>query len=198
MKKESLTMENIKKDLRKSLNDRSDYVSEWRLLYIIPLTLISLILAFSPIRSWIWIPFFLWDIYHIVRYVLQLKELSTSKKLLRAALDRGDFAVSKETLERVGRETVYRPYRAVNRTRTTSEVPYLYFQSGIQWEIPKVTHYEWSKEYHMSSSGLDHTSVKGDEFYLISLQADHEIAYAYNTKFFELAENLSRTQSENS
>ena len=53
-------------------------------------------------------------------------------------------------------------------------------------------HYSWSKDFYLSSKGLENISMKGDEFYFVSLQSHHDIAYIYPCKNFELDENLKK------
>ena len=51
-------------------------------------------------------------------------------------------------------------------------------------------HYDWSKEYNLSSEGLKNISVEGNEFFYVSLQGHPDVAYVYPCKFFELDKGL--------
>lgn len=63
--------------------------------------------------------------------------------------------------------------------------PYrLNFNSYGKYLIPKGKNYKWSNLYCMDDKGVYNYSVIGDEFYLAVI--DNKIALAYNKKLFEL------------
>ena len=57
-------------------------------------------------------------------------------------------------------------------------------------------HYVWSKDYCLSSKGLDNISLQGDEFFYISLRGYYNVAYIYPCKLFELDETLKGKLSD--
>lgn len=188
--KERLTKENIREDLLKALGSRASSVSDQRFSYMIPITAIAVILWVVFQQIWLGLAVFSVAAYHIVRFAVELQNDTKIKKILKNAIGRGEFSVSVEKLCRIETETIYEPHRGSLSTRTAKTVKIFYFLSGANWRVPAVgKHYQWSKTYDMSSDGLDNTSITDDEFYFVKLQADQEIGYIYNTKFFEFREN---------
>ncbi len=64
---------------------------------------------------------------------------------------------------------------------------YLEFALFGKYEIPKRTHYAWSKLYAMSDEGLYNTAISGDTFYIVTVDGKHPLV-VYNTKLFEYKE----------
>ena len=189
MKKDSLTLKNVQKDLLVVAGEQEYNVSDWRLSYIVPVTALALLLGFLLKNVWIGLAIFSVAAYHIVRLILESKDARAAQRLLREEIQRGAVAVSVETLDHIARETVYEPHSHGRHKHTLKEVEFFYFRSGIRWRVPNVLrHYEWSREYSTTSQMLNLTAVEGNEFYVISLQSNHSVSYAYNTKFFELKE----------
>ncbi len=191
--KEPLTLDNIKHDLAIVVRDQSS-VTEDRYSYsILPITLIAVVLTFVLQLIWPGIAVFAVAAFLIVRYILAAKSHRDHAKAIKACLDRGDIAISVETLSHIAEETVNEPrHTRKGRMRPYRVIVNYYFESGASWRVPTVEkHYKWSKEYYFSPAGLDNISVPGNEFYLISLQGHHEIAYIYPRKFFELDGSLT-------
>ena len=82
------------------------------------------------------------------------------------------------------------------RTYSTKEAIFFHFEGGSTWRVPSfpkfVKHYEWSREFSLSSEGLYNTSLKGNEFYFVAIQGASEVTYIYPCKFFELSEQLKK------
>ena len=188
MKKELVTIDNIKHDLLLSI--RSNYVnkSEWRISVAISITLLAIITGFLLKNIWIGLVIFIPALYQIIRYIIAEKKFKRKVRVAEDAVNRGEFIISLETLDKVREETIYEPHSGYRgRTNLTKDVCFFYFASGIKWRMPRVAkHYEWSKEYYISSEGLNNTSVSGNEFYFVKLESDPKISYIYNSKFFEL------------
>ena len=111
-------------------------------------------------------------------------------------LQRGDISISIEELSHITRETIHEPHFVRSGTRirraSTREVTMYYFMSGGSWRCPNLSkHYEWSKEYYLSSQGLENISIQGDKFYYVALQGHHDISYVYPCKLFRLDERLN-------
>ena len=191
--KEPLTLDNIKHDLATVVKDQSSVTEARYSYYITPIAIIAVVLTFVFQLVWIGIAAFAVAAFLLVRYILATKLHWDHAKSIKACLDRGDIAISVETLSHITTETVDEPsYTRKGRMRPYRVIVNYYFESGASWRVPKVDkHYEWSKEYAFSTAGLDNISVPGNEFYLISLQGHYDIAYIYPHKFFVLAQNLT-------
>lgn len=106
----------------------------------------------------------------------------------KKAILAGEFHIAREKLTNVGYETVYEPHihSSFGRVHThhTREALFLYFPVG-EWRVPRTTLYKWSETYYLSPTGLYNTSLAGEEFFVVTLNYDHTIGCAYNTKFFK-------------
>lgn len=192
MKKEILTVENIKSDLMKVAKVQQSIRSEAREIYIIPPILLAIAFGFYTKTFWIALPFLAFAAFHIIKYIREHRQSSDAKRRISDSLERGDFSVSVEKLSHIANETVYEPHAGRRRAHSTREAVLLYFLSGASWRVPTVEkHYEWSENYYMSSAGILNTSVKDNEFYFITLKGYPNISYVYNTKMFELSENAN-------
>lgn len=193
MKKETLLLSNISNDLKTVVNFQMSNMEEWRFSFIIPFTLISVIIGFLLKRVWIALFIFSVAVYHIVRYIIECRNYRIKKKAVINAIERSDVCISTEKLSHISTETIYEPRYVGKRRHTIKEVKYYCFESGSRWRVPDVRkHYKWSKDYYISSKGLENISIKGDEFYFISLQGHLDIAYIYPCENFELEEILKK------
>ena len=195
MKKESLKIENITKDMSQIAYKNLSNVENWRLTYIFPLTTLAVALGLLFKSIIVGLLIFSLSIYHIVIYAKAFKDYKDRKKILKSALDRGDISISVEILSHISEETIYEPHTHRRGSRIdrdiTKYISVLYFMSGGSWRIPNVyKHYAWSPDYYLSTEGLKNISVQGNEYYYICLQGYHDIAYVYPLKFFELDESL--------
>ena len=196
MKKEILTKENIKHDLLISIKANYSNKADWRFSISLPLAILAILSGILLKNIWIGLLIFSFAAYQMVRYIIAEKKFNAQIKAAKDAVMREDFIVSIETLDKVREETIYEPhvhgYGSHVHTRhahTTNDVYFFYFRSEIKWRMPEIRrHYAWSKDYYISSEGLNNTSVSGNEFYFIRLESDPKIAYIYNTKFFEFDE----------
>ena len=135
--------------------------------------------------------------YHIVRYAIEYKEYKTNKNAIISLIERGEISIATEILSHIANETIYEPHQVRRgrgrRANATKTITVYYFDGGASWRVPTVEkHYSWSKDFYISSKGLGNISMKGDEFYFVSLQSHHDIAYIYPCKNFELDENLKK------
>ena len=138
---------------------------------------------------WVYAIIFLIVVCGIIRYSVDYKKYSVKKHAIENLDDRKGISISVEKYDRLGVEIIFEPH--FNGTRITKHktVSCIYFSSGGSWRVPDVDkHYKWSREYFISTKGLDNISLKGDEFFYVSLQGHYEIAYVYPLKFFELDE----------
>ena len=195
MKKDKLTLGAIKEDLLKMAESKILNKTEGRFLYIVPLTLLAILLGILLENIFVGLLIFSPAVYHIIRYVIEYREYRQSKRAVLALIERGEISISKDALSHIAEETIYEPnyrYTLYSRsTRALKTVTVFHFKGAASWRIPEgYGHYTWSREFHISSYGLENTSLIGDEFYFVSLQANHEIAYIYPCKFFELDASL--------
>ena len=193
MKKEILTLEAIKSDLTKVINYQVSNKADWRFSYILPMTALAIFLGMFTKNVFIGIAVFCVAAYHIVRFIMEYKEYRTKKGAILSVIERGEISISKETFSHVANEVIYEPHRVGRRSSSTKTITLYHFDGGSSWREPFFAkHYEWSKEYYISSKGLENISIKGDEFYFVSLQSHNDIAYIYPCKKFELDKSLEK------
>ena len=191
MKKEKITLEDIKQDLMKTVNSQLSNKSDWRFSYIVPITLLAVMAGVLLKNVIVGLLIFAVAAYHIVRYVIEYREHKKGKLAIISLVERGEISISNEVFSHIANETIYEPHRVVRRARATKVITVYYFNSGSSWRVPNIDkHYAWSKEFYISSKGLENLSISGDEFYIVSLQSHQEIAYIYPCKNFELDANL--------
>ena len=197
MTKERLTLEGIKKDLSKAASDQMFNKDEWRLSYIIPITMLAIMLGILLNSMLVGLLVFSLTGYQIYRYVIETREYNKQKKALSEDLERGDISISTEIFSHVAEEIVYEPcsrgYGKHRRHHLTKSVTVFYFEGGASWRVIKTCkHYEWSREHYISTSGLKNIAVAGNEFFAVRLQKHPEVSYIYPCKLFELDESLEK------
>lgn len=171
--KEKITKDEILFDLlavEQQLNRRG---GEAYLYAIIPCTVLSVLVGILLHNIWLSLVFAAVAILH-VGYMIPIAVRSRiMRKTLKAAIENEAFTLTEERLLSVEeqKEKNARIFR---------------FESGANWQIPNLSeHYEWSELCRMSSEGLDHTSIVGDEFFTVTLDVLPEIHYLYNKKLFD-------------
>ena len=193
MKKETLTFEAIKSDLIKVADYQLGNKANWRFSYIVPFTGLAIFLSVFTKNIFIGIAVFCFSAYHIVRFIMEYKAYKTKKEAVLSVIECGEISVSTETFSHVTNDVIYEPHSVGGRSKSTKTIRLYHFNSGSSWRMPLFAkHYEWSKEYYISSKGLENISIKGDEFYVVSLQSYHDIAYIYPCKNFELDKILEQ------
>ena len=193
MKKETLTMEAIKSDLIKIVNYQVSNKADWRFSYIVPLTALAILLGLFTKNILIGIAIFCIAAYHIVHFIMEYKAYKIQKAAILSVIARGEISVSTETFSHIANDVIYEPHRVGRRTKSTKTITLYHFNGGSSWRAPLFAkHYEWSKEYYISPKGLENISIKGDEFYFVSLQSHHDISYIYPCKNFELDKSLNK------
>ena len=201
MKKESLKLENIKKDLQSVAYEKRGNAEEWRFSYIVPFTALAVLVGILFESIPLGLLAFSLAAYQIFLFVRETKKHRDIKKALNGAIERGDISISMEILSHVSEETIYEPHIHTRGGRidrdVTKDVSVLYFMSGGSWRIPKGRLYEWSSDYYLSPEGLKNISVQGNEYFYVCLQGYYDVAYAYPGKFFELDESLKAKSKEN-
>ena len=188
MKKEKITYGAVRQDLLMYANRQFDVQDDWRMAYIIPITLLAVVLGILLKNIFVGLLIFSVAAYHIVRYVMECKEYNASKNAILSLAERGNISIATEKLSHIAYETVCEPrsysQRGLNDIRT---ITVYHFAGGSSWRVPNVDkHYLWSQEFYLSSKGLDNISLEGDEFFFVRLQDRPDIAYIYPCKLFEL------------
>ena len=197
MKKEVLTIQNVKQDLRRIAAFHLSNKADVRFAYIVPCTLGAIVVGILLHNVWIALAIFSLAAYHIVRYVIEYKKYRAQKRAIRAVLERGDVSVSVERLSHIAQELIYEPHAAGRQVHETKTVTFYHFEGGNAWRLPRVDrHYEWSAEYALTSRGLDNVSLVGDEFFYVSLQGYADLVYIYPCKFFVLDEALKQKNKD--
>ncbi len=191
MRKETLTLSNIAHDLRLVARHRIDNAFSHREAYAFPLLILAALLCFVFKKWLLTLPLLAVAGYHIYHFVLSYKENRRIRLMIDDGLERGEISIGVEKLSNIHQEEIYEPHHTGRRAQTTKTVTFYYFESGIQWREPSIArHYQWSKEYYISSKGLENISISGDEFYYVVLQGNPDIAYIYPCKNFLLDESL--------
>ena len=189
MVKENLTMENIRRDLQKVAWLNEERVSDSHFNYIIPCTILSLLIGILFELVFVAVVIFSFAAYHIVLFSIECRHVSEIRKEIKKDLERGDISVSVQKLTNIVDETIYEPHAGRRGYHNTKDIKVFVFASGIRWRVPNIyKHYEWSLNCYMSTQGLENTSVCDDEFYFVMLQGHTNISYVYNTKFFDFNE----------
>lgn len=191
MKKETLTVEAIKSDLIKIAKAQMGNKADWRFSYITPITVLAVLLSILTKHIWIGVAVFSFAVYHIVRFALEYRAYRAKKAEILSVIERGEISISKEVFSHVATDVIYEPHHGGRHTNTTKTVTRYHFDGGSSWRVPLFAkHYAWSREHNVSAKGLYNISIKGDEFYVVSLQTCHDIAYIYPCKCFELDHSL--------
>lgn len=193
MKKEKITLDNIKEDLEffADLN-----MSKKAGVYV-ALLILAFILAFIAgmiVRSFLTglLVMVIASIYPTVRLILENSKKRKMQNTVRSVSTREEISISVEELSHVSEETASAPSWTGSHRRVKLNYVW-HFTSGAEWVKPLYFSgfFPWSKEYSLGESGFITTSVAGDKFYYVSLQSDPDINFIYPCKFFELDEKLA-------
>ena len=190
MKKDTLTLTNIQSDMRKIAYTQVSNKADWHIPYIILAVPMAIICGVVLKSIWPALAVIAISVPNFVRFCVAAREYKMQREAIKSMLDRGDVCISVDKLSHIAEDTIYEPHRGYRRIHSTKTVKFYYFASGGRWRVPLGEHYEWSSEYRLSSKGLENVSLVGDEFYYVSLQGYHEIAYIYPCKYFALDESL--------
>ena len=198
MQKEVLTLSKIACDLHVVAGAKKESQSVWRFTFIIPFTMVAVAVAVI-FKIWLGLIIFSVAAYHIFWYALEYREHLATKKRIRGLIDRGEIAISTEKFSHFSIEVIYEPHLSSRRFRRgvyvdmDKSVKFMYFMSGASWRVPLVDeHYKWSKDYYVSTKGLENISLPEDEFFYVTLQGEYDISYVYPLKFFTLDEILKQ------
>ncbi len=199
MKKEALTIDNIKRDLHryatwhfnaKYENYSFRYFGAFCCLLIISIVgfmggyVIPAVLALAAMP------------HTLMKYVKKARVAGSARAEISAISTRDRVSVSVERLSHISEAIVHqrRVFRSggLSSKRIPKRMRTYHFEAGRSWcDSSDFTHYEWSDRNATSPEMLSSTSLAGDEFYFISLQMSPDVTYIYPTKFFELDEELN-------
>lgn len=186
MKKDIITLGNIKSDLGSIAFTSNLDRAEDSLVKIIGFTIIAVLLGVCFKRVFISAAVLSYVIYETYFYIKGNREYKKKEKALENALERCDFSISIEELDHIEERQAHSRHTSDFETEDT-----YHFKEGSSWTAPlNKTHYWWSKEYRISTQGLKNVSVQGDKYYYVSLQGYYGIAYIYPCKFFELDSSI--------
>ncbi len=189
MVKERLTAKAVKSDLLQIINDIDFTTSEWRIAFIIPTAILAIFFGFILQSVIVGLVIAIFPAYHTVRFIMEIVAVSKVRRGLMDGVERGEISVCRETLSHIAQELIYEPHSSGRHASVSKEVKVFYFQGGSSWRLRPIFYYSWSETFRMSPTGLCNTSVQGDEFYVIRLQEQYEVACVYNTKMFEWEED---------
>lgn len=172
MKKERLTDENIIEDIRYTEKYYSSGVKSKLENSIVMLSIAAAFVTCVLTWSWWGLLFLLAPFAWVAAtYFLQKKKLD--------AITPDDFVVDTDRMN-VVEEKVISVGGKYSKSKT---IRVMYFEGGAEWEIP-YDNYTWSTDYKMSRNGIDNTSFTNDEFYIVRMKKNGNVAVAYNRKFF--------------
>ncbi len=187
-RKETLTHEQIKKDLLKADRGVDPMRSDSRFSLILLVATFGALGWFALHRRWI----LAICLSAVVLLLLgSIPDLQASKAR-KAAIENGDFTVLTDRLNSIeedvpeasvdlGRAILSSSLSAANRIK---HADHFHFSSS-DWRVRRTQRfYEWSELYALSLKGLKNTSIPGDEFYVVVIGNDPHITYAYNKKLF--------------
>lgn len=191
MKKEIITLSNIQEDLALVARLQISNEGDGRLVFIIPLTLVAILGGIFLKSILLPLPLLAIAAYHAVRFVSEYRDYKANMQRITDGIQRGDVSITTERFSHAATETIIEPHQTLTKTKITSIATFFYFEAGRRWRVPKVDkHYKWSKEYYVSTKGLENISLQGDEFFYVSLQGNFDIAYIYPCKNFALDPTL--------
>lgn len=187
-KKELLTIETIKKDIKRNC------LNNYKLMTIILsiFTIVILLTAnfflseFGDVSDVIWplIIILSLDVFLIVKILIELMAISNDS-----------FMIKKDVLVSCGeqhQDTMYTAARPIGAALTnlfSNDSKYhLNFKCYKTYFIPKGINYKYSKMFSMWEKGVYNYSVINDEFYIV-LTPKEKILAVYNEKLFEIESN---------
>lgn len=176
MKKEKLTIDNIKKDLIVELKECCKELVGMAVAFIIVLLLVLICSnSLNTLKA-----IFLWLLCccgEAALLVLIVKQIKKATVLYKNLKNNNAIVIDK---------LIYSETKLKRHGRITVTYYYLCFSQYGKFQMPD-ENYKWSSTFSMSAEGVYNYSNNGDEFYLV-LSKPHtgKILFAYNTKMFEL------------
>lgn len=190
--KETLTVDNIKRDLLAKLKfeqagkrSPASALIVWAAFILFMGLLLGLACLLGPIKLGIVILLATAVGFAgcLIGALLVIRKVNKEMSLKRTWVENGEFRIVGDKIERARMDDNFRNEKSLSEGNDL-----LVFTRYGKYYIPLITHYEWSKDYYLSPSGMFNTSIVGDTFYLVLFTQDpkQKIAMVYNTKFFKL------------
>lgn len=193
MKKEKITLDNIKEDLE-FFADLNMSRKPGTLVALLILAVILAFIAGMIVKSFLTglLVMVIASIYPTVCLILEKSKRKKMQNTVRSVSTHKDISISVEELSHVSEETASEPSWSGSGRRVKLNYVW-HFTSGAEWVKPLYLSgfFHWSKELSFGEAGFIATSVAGDKFYYVSLQSDPDINFIYPCKFFELDEMLA-------
>lgn len=185
MTKERLTPSAVRSDLKSVLDEKKHNAFLHRFAFITPLVVASAVLSLLPAPfNYLLVLCAIPIIYNIVMLITTLVSFDKLYKKLDA-LTLDDITVTEERFSHYATETIYEPSISYFRHfwwHKTIEL--MYFSSGKDWRLPiKRPYYAWSSIY--PTENIKNSTLDGDTFFLIVLNDDRTLKYAYNQSRFD-------------
>lgn len=194
MKKEKITLDNIKEDLEFFADLNMSRKPGTLVVLLLTLAFILAFMAGMIVRSFLTglLVMVIASIYPTVRLILEKPKRKKMQNTVRSVSTRKDISISVEELSHVSEETASEPSWSGSGRKVKLNYVW-HFTSGAEWVKPLYFSgfFPWSKEYSLGESGFITTSVAGNKFYYVSLQSDPDINFIYPCKFFELDGKLA-------
>ncbi len=195
MPKETLTLEGIVHDLTRLAKWQPTDMLAYRFALSVIGTVATVVAAVYLKFWWITALVALFPLYHILCGVLEWRVLRAKKRAVRAIRDRGDISIARVKLNTITEEYIYEPHGGIGINGATllykRLVTQYYFSSGARFRVPPFRrHYEWSRDFYITTKGLHNMSAVGDEFYYVFVQGFYDVAYIYPCKRFDLDTSL--------
>lgn len=191
MKKETVTLDNIKADiLNYCTYDLKRLVFPFVFTLIWASVLILLILAIPMPRPLIFIKIiviFLALLTLLITTIYLLEKMKNIIKIKKIAQN-GQFKITLDTLEgtynNYKRTTTEFWFMLRGITKKLHKPNYLKFFQNGDFAVPMCEIYTWSDECKVSGTSVFSYAQKGDEFYIV--KSNNEIVMIYKTKLFKI------------
>ena len=110
MKKEKITLDNVKSDLARVLYNVRSIRTDMHLPQVLWTVALAVFLGILLNSVIVGVSISLFGLYPIYQYILAERENKEKKDALWSALERGDVSITTEVLSHIANETVYEPH----------------------------------------------------------------------------------------
>ncbi len=188
LKKELLTIETIKKDIKRNCLNNYKLVTMILSIFTITILLTTnfFLSEFGDASGVIWPLIFILglDVFLIIKISTELITIRNNSFVIRK-----DILISCGEQHQDTVYTVTRPMGAALTNLFSNNSKYhLNFKCYKTYFIPKGINYKYSKMFSMWEKGVYNYSVVNDEFYIV-LTPKEKILAVYNEKLFEIESN---------
>jgi hypothetical protein len=182
---ERVELTEIAKDLCKAIGWRKKTEVSWRIWLIADISLCAMIFSLSALW-WIALVLLVPIAYLLVRILTVCVKYGRLTRLITGERAQENITVSREMFSHMTDERVFYPHFYRHSFGLYINVSAMCFRSGQLFVIPRIKeHYSWSR-YAMGERGLDDLTFGENGYYLVTLNADRNIRYAYNARLFSV------------